>query len=71
MKIIDAAGASETEIEKIARRPAFDEIPLSPKVKNSIKAVFGQAWDARRVVEEIVAGVREQGDAKAIYYTEA
>ncbi len=69
MKIIDASEMSAKQIASLLSKLEFDQIELSPAVKASIKASFGQELSAREVVEKIVGQVRKGGDERVLYYT--
>lgn len=70
MKRFSTSQITSQEIAALLTKPPFDQITLSEKGKSRILQVFGQDLSAAEVVETIVAAVRQDGDAAALYYTE-
>jgi histidinol dehydrogenase len=59
----------ETAYSVLSRRPSFESLPLSPKLREDIKEVFGRELTLEQVVEEIIAEVQRRGDAALMDYT--
>lgn len=69
MKIIQASKVGEKTIERLLTKAAFDEIELSPKVRETNKKTFGKDLTAAELVRQIVGDVRQEGDAAVLRYT--
>ena len=70
MPIQIIADVDEARRTVLARRPPEDE-PLSPRMREGIRRVFGADLGAAEVVERILADVRRDGDAALRHYGEA
>ncbi|MBA3642748.1 MAG: histidinol dehydrogenase [Chloroflexia bacterium] len=55
----------------LTRRRGFAETALSPRMREGIERVFGEALTAEQVVERILADVRASGDAAVRRYSQA
>lgn len=53
----------------LCRQPSFGSIPTPPNLVEGIKEVFGRELTPEQVVAEIVAEVRDRGDAALFDYT--
>ena len=69
MRIVDVRDVGEKEVERLLHKAAFDEVELSPKIREANKALFGEDLSAVELVNRIVDDVREHGDAAVINYT--
>ena len=69
MKIIQASKVGEKTIERLLTKAAFDEVELSPKVREANKKTFGKDLTAAELVRQIVGDVRQEGDAAVLRYT--
>ena len=69
MKIIQASKVGEKTIERLLTKAAFDEVELSPKVREANKKTFGKDLTAAELVRRIVGDVRHEGDAAVLHYT--
>lgn len=69
MKIIQASKVGEKTIERLLTKAAFDEVELSPKVREANKKTFGKDLTAAELVRQIVGDVRHEGDAAVLRYT--
>ena len=66
MKIINSVDASSLEIEKLLTKKSFDEVELSPKIREANKKIFGADLTAVEIVRKIVNDVRARGDEAVI-----
>lgn len=69
MKIVKASEVEECAIEKMLTKASFDEVELSPKIREANKKTFGRDMTAAELVRQIVGDVRREGDAAVIRYT--
>ena len=69
MKIVKASELGEAAINKLLQKPAFDEVELSPKIREANKATFGRDMTAAELVAQIVRDVRFEGDKAVLRYT--
>ncbi|WP_026760431.1 histidinol dehydrogenase [Selenomonas ruminantium] len=69
MKIVKASELGEAAINKLLQKPAFDEVELSPKIREANKATFGKDMTAAELVSQIVRDVRFEGDKAVLRYT--
>ncbi len=69
MKIVKASELGEAAINKMLQKPAFDEVELSPKIREANKATFGRDMTAAELVAQIVRDVRFEGDKAVLRYT--
>lgn len=69
MQVTDARKMNAAEMAALMTKKAFDEVELSPRVQAGTDAMFGRHMTAAQVVDQIVADVRREGDAKLFYYT--
>jgi len=70
MRIVKARDVGENEVEKLLAKKAFDEVELSPKIREGNKKLFGADLSAAELVRRIVGDVRREGDAAVIRYTQ-
>ena len=69
MKIVKASEVGEYAIEKMLTKASFDEVELSPKIREANKKTFGRDMTTAELVRQIVGDVRREGDAAVIRYT--
>lgn len=69
MRIIDAEERGEREVEQLLTKKAFDEVELSPKIREANKKTFGRDMTAAELVRQIVSDVRRDGDKAVMHYT--
>ena len=69
MKIINSAEVKFDDIQQLLTKKSFDEVELSPKIREANKKIFGADLTAVEIVRKIVNDVRARGDAAVIEYT--
>lgn len=69
MKILNVRDAGVEEATRLLKKSAFDEVELSPAIKEANKKLFGEDLTARELVDMIVGDVRREGDAAVMRYT--
>ena len=69
MKIVKAKEIGEVAVEALLKKKAFDEVELSPKIREGNKRLFGEDLSAAELVRRIVGDVRREGDEAVIRYT--
>ena len=69
MKIVDSSKVGREAIEKLLTKKSFDEVELSPKVREANKKIFGEDLSAVEIVRRIVSDVRNRGDEAVIDWT--
>ena len=69
MKIINAKKIGREEIERLLTKKSFDEVELSPKIREANKKIFGEDLSAIEIVRRIVEDVRRRGDSAVIDWT--
>ena len=69
MKIINSAEVEFDEIKKLLTKKSFDEVELSPKIREANKKIFGADLTAVEIVRRIINDVRYNGDSAVIEYT--
>ncbi|MBO6211090.1 MAG: histidinol dehydrogenase, partial [Schwartzia sp.] len=69
MRIVNVKDCGEQEVERLLRKAAFDEVELSPAIREGNKKLFGADLTAAEVVAKIVGDVRREGDAAVMRYT--
>ena len=67
MKIIKNVGREA--VERLLTKKSFDEVELSPKIREANKKIFGADLSAIEIVRKIVSDVHKFGDAAVIDYT--
>ena len=68
MRIVKAKEAGEGEVERLLRKKSFDEVELSPGIREANKKLFGKDMTAAELVRTIVSEVREKGDEAVLKY---
>ena len=69
MKIINSAEIGFNEVKRLLTKKSFDEVELSPKIREANKKIFGADLTAVEIVRKIVNEVRYKGDSAVIEYT--
>ncbi|MBR2518285.1 MAG: histidinol dehydrogenase [Selenomonadaceae bacterium] len=69
MKIIDSSKVGRGEVERLLTKKSFDEVELSPKIREANKKIFGEDLSAVEIVRKIVSDVRKRGDETLIEWT--
>ena len=69
MRIIKSAEVGRAEVERLLTKKSFDEVELSPKIREANKKIFGEDLNAIEIVRKIVSDVRNFGDKAVIDYT--
>ena len=69
MKIVRASEMGTREVERLLTKAAFDEVKLSPKIREANRKTFGRDMTAAELVRQIVTDVRREGDAALLRYT--
>lgn len=69
MRIVNVNDVGIKGVEALLKKAAFDEVELSPKIREGNRKLFGADLTASQVVDRIVSEVREEGDDAVIKYT--
>ena len=69
MKIVKSREAGAEAIRRLLKKPAFDEVELSPNIREANKSLLGEDLNASQLVDRIVKDVRKEGDAALFRYT--
>ncbi|MBR4904767.1 MAG: histidinol dehydrogenase [Selenomonadaceae bacterium] len=69
MRIVNSSKIGREAVEKFLTKKSFDEVELSPKIREANKKIFGSDLSAIEIVRKIVSDVRKFGDAAVIDYT--
>ena len=69
MQIINSKNIGREAVEKLLTKKSFDEVELSPKIREANKKIFGEDLSAIEIVRKIVSDVRNLGDKAVIDYT--
>ena len=69
MKIINVKDMGLEAVEKLLKKPAFDQVELNPRIREANKKLFGADLTAAEIVDRIVGDVRRDGDEAVIKYT--
>lgn len=69
MRIVNVKDMGIESVEKLLKKPAFDQVDLNPRIREANKKLFGKDLSAAEIVDMIVADVRHDGDAAVIKYT--
>ena len=69
MRIVQSSKIGREAVEKLLTKKSFDEVELSPKIREANKKIFGEDLSAIEIVRRIVSNVRKFGDAAVIDYT--
>ena len=69
MRIINVKDMGLEAVEKLLKKPAFDQVELNPRIREANKKLFGADLTAAEIVDKIVGDVRRDGDEAVIKYT--
>lgn len=69
MRIVNVKEMGLKAVEKLLKKPAFDQVELNPRIREANKKLFGEDLTAAEIVDKIVGEVRRDGDAAVIKYT--
>ena len=69
MRIVDSKKVGRGEVERLLTKKSFDEVELSPKIREANKKIFGEDLSAVEIVRKIVGDVRSRGDEAVIDWT--
>ncbi|MBE6105485.1 histidinol dehydrogenase [Anaerovibrio lipolyticus] len=69
MQIVNVKDTGLVNVEKMLKKPAFDQVELNPKIREANKQLFGRDMIAAEIVDMIVNEVRADGDRAVIKYT--
>ena len=69
MRIINVKDMGLEAVEKLLKKPAFDQVELNPRIREANKKLFGADLTAAEIVDRIVGDVRSDGDEAVIKYT--
>ena len=69
MKIVNSIEVGFDKVKRLLTKKSFDEIELSPKIREANKKIFGADLTAVEIVRKIVNDVRSKGDSAVIEYT--
>ncbi|MCR5176996.1 MAG: histidinol dehydrogenase [Anaerovibrio sp.] len=69
MQIVNVKDAGIIAVEKLLKKPAFDQVELNPRIREGNKKLFGRDMSAAEIVDMIVNDVRANGDEAVIKYT--
>ena len=69
MRIINVKDMGLETVEKLLKKPAFDQVELNPRIREANKKLFGADLTAAEIVDRIVGDVRRDGDEAVIKYT--
>ena len=69
MRIINVKDMGLEAVEKLLKKPAFDQVELNPRIREANKKLFGAYLTAAEIVDRIVGDVRRDGDEAVIKYT--
>ena len=70
MRIINVKDMGLEAVEKLLKKPAFDQVELNPRIREANKKLFGADLTAAEIVDRIVGDVRRDGDeaANSLYF---
>ena len=69
MQIVNVKDIGILAVEKLLKKPAFDQVELNPRIREANKKLFGADLTAAEIVDKIVGDVRRDGDEAVIKYT--
>lgn len=69
MRIINVKDMGLEAVEKLLKKPAFDQVELNSRIREANKKLFGADLTAAEIVDRIVGDVRRDGDEAVIKYT--
>ncbi|MCK9222435.1 MAG: histidinol dehydrogenase [Limnochordia bacterium] len=68
IRVVDTTISSPAEILKTVRRPAPDEMEVSPRVMAKTQQIFQRALTPKEAVTQIVSDIRTKGDEALLDY---
>ena len=68
MRIINVKDMGLEAVEKLLKKPAFDQVELNPRIREANKKLFGADLTAAEIVDRIVGDVRRNCDEAVIKY---
>lgn len=69
MEIIKSEEVGKEAVAKRLKKAAFDEVTLSPRIREANKKLLGEDLTAAELTRKIVTDVRQKGDEALLYYT--
>lgn len=69
MKIINSKIVGREAVVRLLTKKSFDEVKLSPRVREANKKIFGEDLSAIEIVRRIVDDVRKRGDSAVVDWT--
>ena len=63
LNIVNSVEVGFDEVERLLTKKSFDEVELSPKIREANKKIFGADLTAVEIVRKIVNDVRAKGDS--------
>ena len=69
MQIVNVKDIGILAVEKLLKKPSFDQVELNPRIREANRKLFGADLSAAEIVDRIVNDVRAEGDAAVIRYT--
>ena len=69
MRIVNSQKIGREAVERLLTKKYFDEVELSPKIREANKKIFGADISAIEIVRKIISDVRKFGEAAVIDYT--
>lgn len=69
MRIVTSSKIGREAIERLLAKKSFDEVELSPRIREANKKIFGEDLSAIEIVRKIISDVRKGGDKAVIDYT--
>ena len=69
MRIVNSQKIGRKAVERLLTKKSFDEVELSPKIREANKKIFGADLSAIEIVRKIISDVRKFGEAAVIDYT--
>ena len=69
MQIVNVKDIGILAVEKLLKKPSFDQVELNPRIREANRKLFGADLSAAEIVDRIVNDVRAEGNAAVIRYT--
>lgn len=69
MQKVKSSDVGKAKVFQLLKKAAFDEVTLSPKIREANKQLFGVDMSPSELVRKIVLDVRQKGDDALLYYT--
>ena len=67
MQIVNVKDTGLINVERMLKKPAFDQVELNPKIREANKKLFGRDMTAAEIVDMIVNEVRAEGDKVLVF----